>query len=263
LKYFLITIVLLFFTFLPLSFVLEHYNELDLSEPLPIYGFWDEAFDNMESGSRVYVFARAANVGMFVDTYEYGEKEIEYIYHTNPRYTLDDMIEGLENDTPVYFVGNSGALRSVFSTEQIGRTYYWARYDEILRLFKVTEPKVNLEISYSSDRYIREFGEKFTVEYTIENKNKKSIKISSLELELPGNIELLGVDSDGYIDQLPGISGGIYMWVSDSYEIEGEDEINLILKLRGTSPGKSPIKFRITTSGVYVSSDDIEMEIKK
>jgi len=263
LKYFLIAVILLFFVFLPLSFVLEHYNELDLSEPLPIYRFWDEAFSNMESGSRVYVFVRAANVGMFVDTYEYGEKEIEYIYHTNPRYTLDDMIEGLENDIPVYFVGNSGALRSVLSAEQIGKTYYWERYDETLRLFKVTEPLINIEISYTSDSYTREFGEKFTIEYSIKNKNKESIKINSLELELPDNIKLLNVDSAGYINQFPGISSGIYMWVSDSYEIEGEDEINLIVELRGTSPGKSFIKFRVTTSGIYISCDDIEMEIKK
>ncbi len=263
LKYFLIAIVLLFFTFLPLSFILEHYNELDLSEPLPIYRFWDEAFDNMESGSRVYVFARAANVGMFVDTYEYGEKEIEYIYHTSPQYTVENMAEALKNDIPVYFVGNTGALRSVFNTEQVGRTYYWDRYKETLRLFKVTEPIVNLEISYLSDRYIREFGEKFTVEYTVKNKNKGSIKISSLELELPDNIELIEVDPDGYINQYPGISGGIYMWVGDSYIIEGEGEINLIIELRGTSPGKSLIKFRVTTSGIYINCDDIEMEIKK
>lgn len=263
LKYFLIAIILLFFMFLPLSLVLEHYNELDLSEPLPIYNFWDEAFGNMEKGARLYVQVRAANVGMFVDTYEYGEKEIEYIYHTNPDYTVTNMIEALDNNIAVYFVGNGNIFRPIFDTKQVGRTYYWARYNEILRLFKVTEPLVNIEISYSSDSYTREFGNKFKVEYTIKNNNKESIKISSLALELPDNIELLDVDPAGYINQYPGISGGIYMWVSDSYKIEGEDEINLILELRGTSPGKSPIKFRVTTSGIYISSDDIEMEIKK
>jgi hypothetical protein len=267
LKYFLIAIILLFFAFLPLSFILEHYNELDLSEPLPIYRFWDEAFNNMENDSRVYVLARAANVGMFVDTYEYGEKEIEYIYHTNPRYSIVDMIEALENDIPVYFVGNSRSLLTVFNAEQIGRTYYWDRYNETLRLFKVIEPVVNIEavnikISYLSDRYIREFGEKFTMEYTVKNKNKGSIKISSLELELPDNIELMEVNPAGYINQYPGISGGIYMWVSDSYIIGGEDEINLIVELRGIKPGKSFIKFRVTTGGFYINCDDIEMEIK-
>ncbi|MBC8390233.1 MAG: DUF2723 domain-containing protein, partial [Actinobacteria bacterium] len=88
LKYFLIAIILLFFAFLPLSFILENYHKLDRSEPSGVYKFWDEAFNNMEDNSKVYVLARAANVGMFVDTYEYGEKEIEYIYHTNPRYSV-------------------------------------------------------------------------------------------------------------------------------------------------------------------------------
>jgi len=263
LRYFLIAILLLFFAFLPVSLVLEHYNELDLSEPLPIYNFWDEAFGNIESGARLYVLARAANVGMFVDTYEYSEKEVDYIYHTNPRYSLDDMTEGIENGIPVYFVGNSGSLLTVFNAEQIGRPYYWYRYNEILRLYKVTEPLVNVEISYVSDSHAREFGEKFIIEYTIKNKNKEKIKINSLELELPDNIELLNVDTAGYIKQYPGISSGIYMWVSDSYEIEGEGEMNLILELRGTNPGKFPIKFRATTSGFYVNCDDLEMEIKK
>ena len=267
LKYFLITIIFLFFAFLPLSFILENYHTLDLSEPPDIYKFWDEAFNNMEDNSKVYVLARAANVGMFVDTYEYGEKEIEYIYHTNPRYSVVDMIEALENDIPVYFVGNSGALLPVFNAEQIGRTYYWDRYNETLRLFKVIEPVVNIEaanieISYPGDSYVREFGEKFTVEYIIENKNKGSVKISSLALELPGSIELVGVSPDGYVDQYPGISRGIYMWVSDSYIIEGEGEINLIVELKGIRPGKSLIKFRVTTGGFYINCDDIEIEIK-
>jgi len=262
LKYFLIAIILLFFAFLPSSFILENYHTLDRSEPPDIYRFWDEAFNNMESGSRVYVLARAANVGMFVDTYEYSEKEIEYIYHTNPEYTVENMIEALENDIPVYFVGNSGALRSVFNTEQIGKTYYWSRYNETLKLFKVNESVVNIKISYLSDSYVREFGEKFTVGYTIKNKNKGSVKISSLELELPDNIELMETKPGGYINQEPGVSRGMYMWVSDSYIIEGEDEINLIVELRGTSPGKSLIKFRVTTNEVYINSDDIEIEIK-
>jgi len=264
LKYFLIAIILLFFTFLPLSFVLEHYNELDLSEPLPIYNFWDEAFGNMESGSRVYVLARAANVGMFVDTYEYGEKEIEYIYHTNPDYTVTNMIEALDNNIAVYFVGNDPVFRPIFDSKQVGKTYYWARYKEILRLFKVIELKIDIpEVSYTINSHDIEFGEKFTVEYTIKNKNKESIKISSLELELPDNIELIEVNPGGYINQYPGISEGIYMWVSDSYIMEGEGAINLILEMRGLKPGAALIKFRVTTGGVYIDSDDIEMEIKK
>ncbi|GAG72162.1 unnamed protein product, partial [marine sediment metagenome] len=119
-----------------------------------------------------------------------------------------------------------------------------------------------IEISYLIDRYTREFGEKFNVEYVIRNKNKESIKISSLELELPDNIEFIEIKAGGYINQGPGVSRGMYMWVSDSYIIGGEDKINLIVELRGTSPGKSLIKFRVTTSKRYVDCDDIEIDIK-
>ncbi len=90
-------------------------------------------------------------------------------------------------------------------------------------------------IKYIIDEHIKEIGEEFTVEYTIKNTNKENVKINSLELELPENIELIEVSPDGYINQYPGISDGIYMWVSDSYIIKGEDKINLILKLKGIS----------------------------
>jgi peptidoglycan/xylan/chitin deacetylase (PgdA/CDA1 family) len=117
-------------------------------------------------------------------------------------------------------------------------------------------------INYLIDENIKETGEEFIVEYTIKNKNKENIKINSLELELPEGIELTQVDPTGYINEYPGISNGIYMWVSNSYEIEDEDEINLILKLKGTDPLKSIIKFRAAYNGSYIDCDNIEIEIK-
>jgi len=262
LKYFLIVIIFLFFAFQPVSLIYANYNRADLSEPEDVYKFWDEAFGNMEEKSKIYVRAKSTNIGMFVNRYEYGEKEIEYVYHNSLEYTVENMIESLDNNITVYFVGNSRELRSVFNTEQIGKTYYWDRYNETLKLFKVIEPIVNIEISYLSDSYTREFGEKFTVEYAIKNKNKGSIKISSLELELPDNIEFIEIKPGGYINQGPGVSRGMYMWVSDSYIIGGEDKINLIVELRGTRSGRSLIKFRVTTNEVYVDCDDIEIDIK-
>ena len=262
LKYFLIVVIFIFFAFYPFYFILNNYSVVDRSEPQEVYKFWDEAFYNMVDKSKVYVKVRSTNIGIFVNRYEYSEKGIEYVYHNSPEYTVENIIEALDKNIPVYFVGNSEALRLVFNTEQIGKTYYWDRYNETLQLFKVIEPIVNIEISYLSDSYTREFGEKFTVEYVIRNKNKESIKISSLELELPDNIEFIEIKPGGYINQGPGVSRGMYMWVSDSYIIGGEDKIDLIVELRGASPGKSLIKFRVTANEVYVDCDDIEMEIK-
>jgi hypothetical protein len=262
LKYSLVVIILICFALLPSCLVLKNYATLDRSEPGDVYKFWEEAFSNMESGSRIYVLARSTNIGKYVNKYVYGEKNIEYISHKVPEFTVENMMEALDNNITVYFVDISGALEPVFNAEQVGKTYSWDRYNEVLKLFKVTEPKVNIEVSYSTDSYVRKFGEKFTIEYTIENKNKKSTKISSLELELPGNIEFVGTGSSGYINQDPGLSRGIYMWVSDSYIIEGESSINIIVELRGTAPGRAPVKFRLTTNKVYIECDDIEIEIK-
>ena len=111
-------------------------------------------------------------------------------------------------------------------------------------------------------QYLKETGEEFTLRYTIKNNSKQNIHISSLELELPPNIQFIGVDPDGYINQTPGLSQGIYMWVSDLYEVKGKSEIDLGIKLKALSSGKSIIKFRITTSDVYIKSDDVEIEIK-
>jgi len=121
----------------------------------------------------------------------------------------------------------------------------------------------SITIEYIVDEHNKKINEEFTIEYIIKNSNKESIKITSLELELPDNIELVEVSPDGYINQYPGISEGIYIWVSDSYIMEGEDEINLIVKLRGIRPEKSLIKFRATYRNNYIDCDNIEIEIKE
>ena len=110
--------------------------------------------------------------------------------------------------------------------------------------------------------YLKETGEEFTLRYTIKNNSKQNIHISSLELELPSDIQLTGMNPDSYINQMPGLNQGIYMWVSDLYEVKGKNEIDLGVKLKALSPGKSIIKFRITANEIYIKSDDVEIEIK-
>ena len=120
----------------------------------------------------------------------------------------------------------------------------------------------SIKVEGTIDNYTKKVGEEFIVRYTIKNINENSAKINSLELELPDNIKLEGVDSHGYINQYPGLSDGIYMWVSDSYIINGNDSIDLILKLKSDSQGKSIIKFRVTYHDSYIDCDDIEVNIK-
>ena len=262
LRYCLTAAIAVSFVLLPSCLILENYNTLDRSEPEGVYEFWDEAFSNIESNSRIYVLAKSTNVGKYVNEYVYGEKDIEYIWHKDPEsYTVENMIKDINDGLDVYFVGNRGALENIFNAEQVGESYYWEWQDEELALFKVIEPVVNIEISYHTDSLQRSFGESFNVEYTVSNKNRSSITISSFELELPQNIEFIKTMPDGDVSQDPGLSRGMYMWVGN-YIIEGESEINLIVELRGVAPGQLPVKFRLTTNDFYIESDDIEMEIK-
>lgn len=120
----------------------------------------------------------------------------------------------------------------------------------------------SVAIEYVIDESIQKTGQEFTLEYIIKNTSKEDVKVDSLELKLPDNIELLGVDTAGHINQYPGISNGVYMWVSDAYIIRGENEINLVLRLKGTGSGESIVKFRATRNGGYIDSDDIGIEIK-
>lgn len=264
LRYFLIVIIFLFFAFQPASLIYTNYNEADLSEPDDVYKFWLEAYDNMEENSKIYIQSPSENISMFVNKYEYGDKQIQLIRHTEWEYAPDNIEKDFKEGITVYFIGNDNFL-PLFEVQQIGKTYYWSRwYREYLKLYKVAGIKFykkDIEIDHNIDSYSVEFGELFTLEYIIKNTGREAAKISSLELELPDSIEFISVEPDGYINQDPGVSRGMYMWVSDEYRVDSGSEINIKINLRGIVPGKTVIKFRITTAGLYISSEDIEIEI--
>ena len=264
LRYFLIVIIFLFFAFQPASLIYANYNEADLSEPDDVYKFWLEAYENMEENSKIYIQSPSENISMFVNKYEYGDKQIQLIRHTEREYTPDNIEKDFKEGTTVYFIGNDNFL-PLFEVEQIGKTYYWSRwYREYLKLYKVAGIKFykkDIKIDHNVDSYSVEFGELFTLEYIIKNTSQEAAKINSLELELPDSIEFVSVEPDGYINQDPGVSRGMYMWVSDEYRVDSGSEINIKINLRGIVPGKTVIKFRITTAGLYISSEDIEIEI--
>ncbi len=265
LKIFLIVIISLFFVLQPVSFIYANYNEADLSEPEDVYKFWIGAFDNMEENSKIYIQSPSENISMFMNKYEYGEKEIQLIRHTSDEYTTDNMEKDFKEGVTVYFLGNDNFLR-LFEAEQIGETYYWNRwYREYLKLYKVTGIKLykeDIKISHNIDSYYQKFGEVFTIEYIIKNDSEYEVKIDSMELELSDIIEFVDIGPGGYIGQLPGLSQGKYMWVSDNYVISGKSEINLIVNIKPVDLGKSIIKFRITNSGRFINYEDIEIEIE-
>jgi len=262
LKYILIAAVLLF----SLSFAafrpVLYFQQQDRSEPLPIYGFWDEAFELMEDDSALFIHAFSENVGTFVGRYEYPEKDIKIYNSRNPGYSIDDVMHEFENGRDVYFVGNLGLFKFRFNTEKLGRTFYVYRYTEFLQLNRAVSLFESLKINAQVEEGSKKFGDKFPVRFTIENNNPERIQVTSLELDLPENLEFVDVDPGGYIDQGPGMSRGIYMWVSDGYFVEADSTIDLVVYLRGSAPGTGEINFRITTNDVYFEAESTVIEIK-
>ena len=261
-RYILICAILIFFMLFPVSQATMSYNNLDRSEPSGIYKFWDQAFQAIEENSSVYVHAFSGNVGIFMNRYEYDDKNIDLYYSSRPEYSIENAEKDFKNGKPVYFVGNLNLFKLSFNSEPIGDTFYIRRYKERLMLNKVTDLFKTLTIGHKIGGNEFDFGEKFSIEFIIENSNSTRIPVTSLELELPDNIEFVDIDPSGYIDQGPGMSRGIYMWVSDDYYIDANSSINLIANLRGTAPGKGDIYFRITTNDVFIKSDDIGIIIK-
>jgi len=129
--------------------------------------------------------------------------------------------------------------------------------DEILSVNKISSEKTILELSYNIISAPENAGDNFTVEFIITNNNTQKAKIDSFELKLPQNIELISVDKKGYFKQDPGISQGKFMWVDNSYFVESNSSINLILSLKINSMEEETIKFRITTQGIVSDYKDI------
>jgi hypothetical protein len=260
LKYLTTIIIFLFFISQPTLLAITNYKKADLSKPEGIYLFWDKAFKDMEKNSVVYVFARSANIGAFINLYEQKSKGVKFITNNDPEYTINNMKENLKNGKTIYFVGTDTKLKQFFSMQQIGESYFWPRYKENLVFYKIID-EFNINIEYVIDSKIKKFGDKFNLEYIVKNDSNMDIKITSFELSLPNNIMFLDVIDKGYIKQGPGLSKGKYIWVSDSYIIKPHSSINLIVELRGKSTGKSIIKFRLTTQDIYFESNDLEIEI--
>ena len=119
-----------------------------------------------------------------------------------------------------------------------------------------------VEISSKTEDKTIKKGEEFLLEYKIKNKNEKTLKITSFELELPESMKLLGLEPDGYLSQYPAYQDGKYMWVSDQYEAKAGEEVNLKLKLVGNSSVISLIKFRITAYNGYIEAEDVEIKVE-
>ena len=120
----------------------------------------------------------------------------------------------------------------------------------------------DISIENSIERTEISAGEELEVEYIINNNEDAGLNISSIELEIPEGLELIDVMEDGFINQFPALSEGIFMWVGDQYDIEARSSINVKLVFKALLPGDADIMFRVTAYGSYVDAEDIQVVIE-
>ncbi len=120
---------------------------------------------------------------------------------------------------------------------------------------------LDISIENSIERTEISVGEEFGIEYIINNNEDIDMDISSIELEIPEELELISVMEDGYVSQFPALSEGIFMWVGDQYGIEARRSINVKLILKASQSGDADILFRITVHGSYIGAENLQLVI--
>jgi len=258
-KYLVAIILFICFMASPIFLAAKNYKEADLSEPLEIYTFWNNIFDHVEDGSVLYVVSSSSNIGEFINIYERPEKKITYITHKDDRYNSENIYKDLEEGKKIYFVNIEEDLIADFNIKKIF-SYYWERMDEDAVFYDYSGIKKDIKIVNDFKLKDFKFGEKFKIEYRIINDNNADAEITSIELSISDNLDLLGVDQEGTVNLEPSILRGMYMWVK-TFPIKANDEINIVLLLQCASLGKAEIDFKITSQNIYFETEIIELDI--
>jgi len=132
--------------------------------------------------------------------------------------------------------------------------------NEYIVFYDYAGEKKDLDIVYELTKEDFSFGKKFEVEYRIINKNDVDLEITSIELSLTGNLNFIGVGQNGAINIEPSISRGKYMWVK-TLPVAANGELNIILLLQASSPGKAEIDFKITSQDRYFEAEKLELDV--
>ncbi len=252
-----VTIILLLLLAQPAILASVNYKYSDNSKLDETYIAWNKIFDNIEDDSYLFVFSKVSNVGNYMNLYEQKGKKIKFITNKDKDYSVDLIDEVFNEGNTVYIIGNEESINKKLNFEKTGLSFELKKMNEILSVKKITGEKTNLELSYNFISAPESTGDKFSLEFIITNNNSQKVKIDSFELKLPQNIELISVDKKGYFKQDPGFAQAKFIWVGDSYFVEGNNKINLILNLKINSIEEETIKFRISTQGIISDYKDI------
>ncbi len=247
---------------LPAMLLVNNFNECNQKAREGIYTFWDNAFGIMEKKSRIYIFSPSINIAFFISTFEAQEKEIMVTDINSGDFSVQELIEDVQKGIPVYIAGKENFFNQIFELNKEGRSFYWDRYEENLQLYRLSDRQSLLDIESVVSGTQVFFGKTSEIKFIIRNNSDKEIKIDSIELELPKGLKFASVSDSGNIVQDPGISRGIFMWVSDDYYIPAGDEMILAVNFIPERVGEFAVRFRVTTNEMYFDSRDLVIKVE-
>lgn len=249
-------------TIFPVYLCVVNFPAVDKSKDTMIYDYWKTVIGEMKDNSVLITSSKSSSVAFYLTKYEF-KKNIEIKIGLNEKKLMGYVKENMGKKNIYFNQVYLPPITPFFELKQIGYGIYWKDYREQLKTWEILSFKKYVDFASSETSIEMKFGDEKTFSYTIKNHSSTDLlKIDSIELELPKNLKLLGIDeAQSDIKDMPGRARGIYMWTKGPYVLEPGKELKVAVKVQAVAPGEDIIGFRITTMKIYEPAPDIKVLI--
>jgi hypothetical protein len=247
---------------LPVQLCAFNYPLVDKSRDTMIYDYWKTIITEMKENSVLITSSKSSNVAFYLTKFEFN-KNIEIKIGLNEK-KLMDYVKKNNGKKNIYF--NQvylPPLAPYFELKQIGDEIYWKDYRELLNTFEILNYRQNIDFTLSDKSVDMKFGEEKVLYYIIKNhSNSDALNIDSIELKLPKNLKLLGMDAaQSDIKDMPGMAMGAFMWTKGPYVLGPAKELKVAVRVKAVAPGNDKIGFKVTTMNIYENAPDISVTV--
>ena len=260
---------------LPINLFAANFNDMDKSKDTMIYDYWKTVISAIDNNSILISSSKSTSVALYLINYEIKKDvriEIGLSYDEMMNFVKENI-----NKRSIYFnQAYLPDLSNVFELELVGYSIFWEDYREDLSTFKILGFKKYVDLKPSTENISLNFGDETTISCKIINKSKtEAVKMDSIELKLPKNLKLIGIDESlSDMKVMPGLAGGTYMWTNGPYILEPNEEYIVAVKIKAVGPtildlqdnssdeAQDEIIFRITTNNIYETAPAIKVFVK-
>ena len=243
---------------LPVHLCAVNYPIADKSRDTMIYDYWKTIMTEMKDNSVLITSSKSSSVALYLTKFEF-DKNIEIKIGLSLEKITNYARENLGKKAIYLNQAYLPPLTPIFEVNQIGYELSWKDYNEMLLTYEILDFKKNAVFTSSDKEINMKFGEEKAIYYIIKNPSKTDLlSIDSIELKLPKNINLVGIDeTSSDLKDMPGMAMGAFMWTNGPYVLEPGKELKVAVKIKAVAPGNDKMSFRITTLQIYEAASDI------